>query len=127
MANPGPVDQATARTTLRVLGALLLLLGAAGIVGGAVLFARGFLADDLGDVGRNAVVGVVVFGGGGLLAGLGIAALGAGFRGSRRGYVAVRPLIITDPAGLFDDSPAEVGAPDLGATDLGAADDHPVE
>lgn len=122
MANPSPGDRATARTTLRVLGALLLVLGAAGIVVGAVLFGRGFLADDLNDVGRDAVVGVLVFGGGGLLAGLGIAVLGAGFRGSRRRYVAVRPLIITDPAGLFDDSPADVRA-----ADVGAADDHPVE
>jgi hypothetical protein len=93
MAN-GIVDHARARTTLRVLGLALLLVGVAGAVAGAVLFARGALADDIDAMGQNALVGVLLFGGGGFLAVLGVGALSAGFR-AEPGYVAGGPLPVS--------------------------------
>ena len=97
MTNPGPADHTRARRTLRVLGLVLLALGMAGVVAGGVLFARGALSDDIDSMGRNALVGIMLFGGGGVLAVAGVGVLSAGF--SRQGYVPAEGLsILRDPA-----------------------------
>jgi hypothetical protein len=114
MANPGSTDRSTVRTTLRVVGVLLLVVGAAGVIVGAVLFARGLLADDMDSMGRYALIGVAVVGGGGLLAVLGIGALSAGFLGGRTRYVATEALPVVDDSASFlgDDGVLGVGRPD---------------
>jgi hypothetical protein len=87
--------------TLRLLGCLLLLLGVATAAAGAIVFMRGFMADDFDTMGRLALVGVLVFGCGGIVTGLGVSALGAGFAGRSR-YVETTP-VGRAPRGLADD------------------------
>jgi hypothetical protein len=88
--------------TLRVLGGVLLLLGIATAVVGAIVFMRGFMADDFDTMGRLALVGVLVFGCGGIVTGLGVSALGAGFAARAR-YVETTPVGRAAPRGLADD------------------------
>lgn len=113
MTNPGLIDPLGAhpgRLTLRVTGALLFLTGMAAIVVGAIVFARAFLADTIDAMGHDGLVGVLVFGGGGILAVLGAALLSAGFAGSWTRYVATEAMsVVRDPAALFvdDDRPVE--------------------
>lgn len=121
MTNPGLTDRTAVRTILRVLGALLLLAGGAGVIAGAVLFARGFLADDMDSMGRNALIGVLVFGGGGFLAVVGIGALSAGLLGEQSRYVATEALPAgTDAAAVLTDTEGILG---FGRPD----DDRPIE
>jgi hypothetical protein len=104
MTNPGPTASTRSRVMLRLLGLGLVLLGATGIVAGAVLFGKGALSDDMAGMGRLALIGIGLFGGGGLLAVGGLAALSAGFRGTR--YVRAETLpVVTDPTALFADDP----------------------
>lgn len=114
MTNPGHTDQSKVRNTLRLVGAFLFLLGVAGIVVGAVIFARGFLADDLDSMGRSALVGVGVFGVGGVLAVAGVSTLSAGFTRAQSQYVATEMLpmlgdstMSLDPDGLLGSTRAD--------------------
>lgn len=102
MTNLGLVGRDGARSTLRAIGAVLLLLGVAGVVAGAAFFAKGALSDDMEAMGRFALVGIALFGGGGLLAVTGLGLLNAGLRGTR--YVSAETLpVVTDPTALFAD------------------------
>ncbi|SFC60939.1 hypothetical protein SAMN04487968_108184 [Nocardioides terrae] len=100
MANVGLPAPARGRTTLRVVGVVLLLLGAAAVVAGAVLFGKGALSDDMDAMGRFALIGVLLFGGGGVLAIAGLGMVSAGFHSTA--YVPGETLV-TDPTALFTD------------------------
>jgi hypothetical protein len=109
MANPRFTHRFTFRNHLRPLGAFLFVVGVAGLVAGAVVFARGSLADDLHSMGRSALIGVLVFGVSGVVTVAGVSALSAGFlrartlRASRR-YVATEPLPVgPDPLAFLSD------------------------
>jgi hypothetical protein len=119
MTNHGLTDRSTVRTTLRVIGAFLFLVGVAGVVAGAVVFARGFLADDLDSMGRDALVGVIVFGVSGVVAVAGVSALSAGFLRDQTRYVATETLpvagdslsFLRDGDGILGVGPADDGRP----------------
>jgi hypothetical protein len=105
MTNLGLPAPTRRRAALRIGGVLLLLLGAAGVVAGAVLFGKGALSDDMETMGRLALIGVLLFGCGGVLAVAGVGMVGAGFRSTT--YVRGETLV-TDPAALFtDDQPLQ--------------------
>jgi hypothetical protein len=103
MANSGSTDRTSVRKGLCALGVLLMLAGAGAVVAGAVVFARGSLADDMGELARSVLSGILLFGGGGLIAMAGMSAWHDGFR-SRRRYVATESMsLVDDPAELLSE------------------------
>ncbi|MDH2414544.1 hypothetical protein [Nocardioides sp. CER19] len=84
MTNDDPPERTPVRKGLCVLGVLLMLSGAAAMVGGAFVFTRGSLADDMASLARSVLAGILLFAGGGLIAMSGMSAWNDGFRGARR-------------------------------------------
>lgn len=106
--NPGFTDQARKRTTLRVVGAVLLAVGLVVAVMGVRQFLASMDAMDVDDnSGAYAVVKAAV---GGFLAVFGIGALNAGFLGASARYTAGETMpVVKDSAAYLTDGQGVAG------------------